>query len=80
MDRIRRADAGGEGNLKKPCTGERWGDGPRAGQGCGGSTMCVRTPHSWGSGIIDHISFIHSFIHSDKLGLYWTFKRSSKLS
>ena len=39
---------GREGSTK-PCTGERWGNGPRAGQGCGGSTMCVSTPHTKGS-------------------------------
>ena len=50
MGRTRGAGARGEGDLK-PCAGERQADGPRAGQGCGGSTTFVRTRHPWGLGI-----------------------------
>ena len=50
MGRIRGTGAGGEKDLQ--CS-LRASDGETApGQGCGGSAMCVRTPHPWGQGLV----------------------------
>ena len=35
------------GIYKALYTSKQWGDGPRTGQGFGGSIMCVGTPHPW---------------------------------
>ena len=43
-----RCGARRRGEFAKLCTGERWGDSPRVGQGYGGSKTYVRTPHSGG--------------------------------